>query len=663
MAEVEVGVDSVHVCLTGAVGVGSTQRDAAASLGGNRSANRAESLAIHRMAGTIHGISIIYAAGLNGTGLGTLSVDTADSLTWTPPGGTEGASVTITNGQTKVLYGGSPDVDAYVIIKRTDSIDLGGAETVQLVDERNNATGGSNFSIAETAAGEEKYRGYILYIPSTASADIRVWIDPDENQNIRIAKEATVSGAIQTIANETTQPGGRAWVAPTTEGGALVIGNLGIGGSYGLWIEQYVGIGESFDPKVLSKIHISFDIAPTAYLQNLRGMSAYAEDLDDFAYFIFQDDAAIDLTGAPTGTFNTFPAGPFALAANHTYEVVVVGQNDFGLRTLISQDSFPFNIAADASENAQPPNGPDTVQIAQVDNGEAQIDAVYFPIQEGTTAEAIASKRATHGAIWVKNDGTNPDPDGDSPTFTQAMSGVNSPEGFTYTTELASLQNTPIKATVRTYRDEVTIDSTNVDIVSTTAEWWGPTRPTATISAEKQWSQFQAPVSLGAAGVITYIDQGNNIFWKQFDGRTELWGDTVLVWALWRDESGAGRNEWATPFNWKGEEISVAATAEAVDVLAWTGGDKRLGFNVNGTRVMVADVTNTRLRFQSLNKVLEVSTSRATTPVELRYEDTGYQVYDPSDESYKTPMSLDGNGIMIADVGLKKYATQAECLP
>jgi hypothetical protein len=83
----------------------------------------------------IANVTVDYVAGSNGTGTGTLAATGTDTLAWTPPGGTQGAAVTILNGETKILEGGGTGgANKYVRVTRTSAAVLSGTATVTLAE-------------------------------------------------------------------------------------------------------------------------------------------------------------------------------------------------------------------------------------------------------------------------------------------------------------------------------------------------------------------------------------------------------------------------------------------------------------------------------------------------------------------------------------------------
>jgi hypothetical protein len=75
----------------------------------------------------------------------------------------------------------------------------------------------------------------------------------------RIAKEAPVSDAIQTIANESTSPTGRTWSTAVSSATGVDIGNMATTALYGIWFERVVPVGATSLASVKQAIALSFD--------------------------------------------------------------------------------------------------------------------------------------------------------------------------------------------------------------------------------------------------------------------------------------------------------------------------------------------------------------------------------------------------------------------
>jgi len=176
MPDVYAGADALRFYLTGASSDGGAQTDPNASLGNYRSSTRATSLGIS-VAGGPANITVDYASGANGTGAGSVSAESADTLAWTPPGGSKGDAVTIANGETKILVAGSSHPEDFVEVSRTSATALSGTATVTLSDQFNNVFGLDNVSTAEQAAGDTEYRCFAMKNVSSSSTNtIKAWL-------------------------------------------------------------------------------------------------------------------------------------------------------------------------------------------------------------------------------------------------------------------------------------------------------------------------------------------------------------------------------------------------------------------------------------------------------------------------------------------------------
>lgn len=255
MPEIKSRADSLRVYLTGAASDGAAQTDPDLSLGGYRSATEAIGLGV--IAGAqIRPLRVDHASAANGVGTGTIRVSDANTITWTPPGSTVGAGVTISNGQSKIVEGSSPY--SFVRVTRVSADNLADIMDLTLVDSMNNAIGGDNVTSAEATAGVTNYRGVMLYNESAFYVDsIKVWVVAPAS-GFSIGIESPTANAIQTIASETTAPTAVSFSTPTTEGGAVSIGSLAPGGMYGLWVRRTTSAGASYSPSTLNHLRFSF---------------------------------------------------------------------------------------------------------------------------------------------------------------------------------------------------------------------------------------------------------------------------------------------------------------------------------------------------------------------------------------------------------------------
>lgn len=215
--------DSLRVYLTGAASHAGAQTDPDASLGNHQSSTEVEGLSALVGSGLTGDISIDYVGGANGEGVGEIEATGADALAWTAPGGTQGAPVTITNGQTKILED-ADDPAAYIRVTRNSATGLSGSASVTLSIPRNNAVGLDDITSAEAAAGDDEYR--CVCVENTGSGSIgnlKVFIGQLGTEAVTDSAQLSGSGAgtITTSVNSFSDWPQSGWAAIYTSGGTL----------------------------------------------------------------------------------------------------------------------------------------------------------------------------------------------------------------------------------------------------------------------------------------------------------------------------------------------------------------------------------------------------------------------------------------------------------
>lgn len=186
--------DSVRMYLTGAASDGGAQADPDASLGNYRSSTEVVFLS-HTITSPISNITVDFIGGANGEGNGSLAATGVDTLTWTPPGGTAGAAVTILNGETKILEGGGAP-GKFIRVTRTSATDLSGTATVATAHSFNNLVGMDNVSSGEAAAGDDEYRGFMFKVESaTEVKNFKIGIKKLGTSQVSAAAQLGASGS------------------------------------------------------------------------------------------------------------------------------------------------------------------------------------------------------------------------------------------------------------------------------------------------------------------------------------------------------------------------------------------------------------------------------------------------------------------------------------
>jgi len=194
MPDLQTRADSLRLYLTGAGSDGGTQTDPNAALGNYRAASEVEGLS-KTITSAIANITIDYVAGANGTGTGSLTASASDDLRWTPPGGTQGAAVTILNGESKILEGGgSTGPNQYLRVSRTSGTALTGTASLAIAEPYNAIL--DNVASAEASAGDDEYRGLIMKNENTVSiGSVKFYLATLGTQRISDSAQLGASGA------------------------------------------------------------------------------------------------------------------------------------------------------------------------------------------------------------------------------------------------------------------------------------------------------------------------------------------------------------------------------------------------------------------------------------------------------------------------------------
>jgi len=191
---------------------------------------------------TITGVTINDAAG-NNVGSGTLYyVNAAKTLAWAPLGGSVGAAVNVSVNGTYALQGASNGgvLNVTVVSASLPGSDL--SNTITIANIANEIF--SDVSKSQSNTGVTRYRCvYFCNVSADAKIGAKIWINTNTPglDAVAIALDANGSNATAvTTANETTAPAGATFTAPTTEGAALVIGDLAANTHYAFWIQDVV---------------------------------------------------------------------------------------------------------------------------------------------------------------------------------------------------------------------------------------------------------------------------------------------------------------------------------------------------------------------------------------------------------------------------------------
>lgn len=221
MALVNTGPDALRFFHTGAANHADAQTDPDASIGTHHSSTEAAAITATDTTPNLGStpITINRVAGRNGTGNGTLTATGADTVTWTPPGGSAGAVVTILNGETRQIPGS--DANKYVVITRDSATGMTSSTVVAIIYNKPNVFGVDDISTSESSAGDDEYRCVSIENLGTADVkNIKVRVRQLGTQQVSDGGQlgASGSGSITTTGSFSTWPeSGGCWISESDD--------------------------------------------------------------------------------------------------------------------------------------------------------------------------------------------------------------------------------------------------------------------------------------------------------------------------------------------------------------------------------------------------------------------------------------------------------------
>ncbi|HEX8913192.1 MAG TPA: hypothetical protein VF796_12605, partial [Humisphaera sp.] len=176
-------------------------------------------------------------------------------------------------------------------------------------------------------------------------------------------------------------------------------------------------------------------------------------------------DAEPDLDAAPWATAAALPIETPPLAPGHTYRFVLRRRNRWGLASA-NAGSTAVRVDGGGAELPAPPSAPFEVTAAALAGGVVEIRAFYDAAADGDLTADL-------WLVYVRTDGTDPDPGTDAPVEVAVVEADGVAKLVYETAALAA--GTVVTAIVRTRRSgPPDADSTNADVVTATATVAGP---------------------------------------------------------------------------------------------------------------------------------------------------------------------------------------------
>ena len=458
------GQDVLRMYLTGAPSDGGAQVAHSASMGGFRSSTQFQGLG-HKVSQLIPNITLDHVADANGEGIGTITAIDENTLAWTPPGGTQGTGVAVANGETKVLEGGT-DSKKYVRVSRTSTDDLAGQTSVTLEICENTAVSMDNVTGPEATASEASYRALMIHnVSSGEASSVKVWVETDAETRFEFGIQTPIDSELADYSahgDTFDVPDPTSWNTDSSYDSPFDAGSIAAGESLGLWIKRDTESSAPCDPSITVKIGLAATVGGTEYRWELSGQYAVANE-DTAEYRLYHGiDADPDFSAAPWETFASLPHTTAALTVSHVHNLVLREMNEYGVE---SQNLEAWRVELDAAGNIvyESPSTPTNISVTAKEALSVLVEAVYDYASDGED-----DKEADTWLIYYTTDGSNPDPDNDTPAE-ETMIKASGEAYLEWTLDEGLSEGDVVKVLVRTQRSAEDVESSNTTIYSATA--------------------------------------------------------------------------------------------------------------------------------------------------------------------------------------------------
>lgn len=271
-------------------------------------------------------------------------------------------------------------------------------------------------------------------------------------------------GSIQTIADQYTAPSGITWKTGTTNAGGIGPLSLKDGEQVGLWIRRATPSGSVGWSKHYTQIACEFTTGATTYTEYLGGLWRFARSTEERYELHIGTNAEPDITAAPTETFSSLPYETTAtFTGSNTYYLVVNKRNKYGLVTQSTRTTV-LRLVSDV-ESLPLPDNPRAFVFTPAAAGAFRLRAVYYAAVDGANP-------ATHWAIYMRTNGTDPVVGVDSPTLVA----MDASYSLDYTTATFS-HGTDGRVILKVKRNSDSAFSTDETVHQATATTTAPSVP------------------------------------------------------------------------------------------------------------------------------------------------------------------------------------------
>lgn len=624
------GPDALGVYLSGDKAT-STAYGPSAALGGSRLAVEVAPLSF-RVENAIPTLIIDCVSGACGVGIGYLQLTGINTVRFKAPGEAQGEAVTVPANGTVLVH--SASADKYVRVTREGTAALTQPNPVgmklTLVPAYNGVVAHDN--ALDVASPRVTYRAvYIVNRTAHALASIAI----SGSAGMAFGLQAVGSdGTVNAIASETTAPSGVTFAS--TQSLASLSPDAGIV----LWIRRTIPVGATITPAAQATVSIAWTGEAVAHSTTLYG--AYGVGSSAQARY------EVEVNGSTAATSTTLPA-PTTVSkpatGTTTHNIAVRRRNAYGLASL-NVYQHPVTINTAGNPVTSPISVPRDVALTAVEGGCLAVSAVYVSASDPSPADTWL--------VYVRTDGTDPDPATDTPlvipmqdneagiaSIDWGRAGMWGSSNKLLYRRLGPYEwGSAVRVLVRTQRASDSAASTNTTSVSTSVSTV-PAIPVNHAEAILGYAYGTKPAAQ-TRNTTTYSAQ-YNVRIVRCPGEAALWIGNDCVWRATVTAQGDALLRIDPAYYLYVDSAGLGAGTGALEVVS----GPVVYINVGGTRRLKIDAATKRITAAAVNLGTSTLTDcPSTSPVARLAAETLLTVWSPQAGRYVAYASVSNDGTL-----------------
>ena len=353
---------------------------------------------------------------------------------------------------------------------------------------------------------------------------------------LRFWLETPSAGAVQTIADHTTEPTGASWTIAATHA------SLAAGDEIALWLHRQIPAAATVSVMQRTGINVGYTYNAVTYSHPFRPWFRIG-DTTRAGYVLYDG-------GVQTDESTSLPFDD-ALAANATHTLHTTRRNKYNLESfnVLAQT---FVIDAGGVDVTDTLTNPSDITLTSQPGGEVDLTLTYLGASDATMADTWR--------LYITTDGTTPDPGTDTPADTAFAYNGFAQYSVTQTITLGPYDyGTVVKVIARVYSSALDDESDSLTVTTETVDTQEP--------VQTSWGSITTGGTRGHGSpvyekITYYNDPTNTVGLEVRAGETILFGTSEACRGVYGNDSN-----FRTGIEFSNVAHSASGTASPIEVI------------------------------------------------------------------------------------------------